>query len=62
VVDRPGFDFLAELDQKILKDGIYSFPAGRSALKRNSVKIGRQVRLLCPWARQLTGLPLPLRG
>jgi len=23
------------------------------------VKIGRQFRLLCPWARHLTGLPLP---
>jgi len=26
------------------------------------VEIGRQVRLLCPWARHLTGLPLPLSG
>jgi len=24
-----------------------------------SVEIGRQVRLLCPWARHLTELPLP---
>jgi len=23
------------------------------------VKLGRQVRLLCPWARHLTGMPLP---
>jgi len=26
------------------------------------VEIGGQVRLLCPWARHFTGLPLPLRG
>jgi len=26
------------------------------------VEIGRQVRLLCPWARHLTGLYLPLSG
>jgi len=30
--------------------------------KKNSVKLGRQVRLLCYWARHLTGLPLPLSG
>jgi len=29
-------------------------------IKRDSVKIGLQVRLLCPWASHLTGLPLPL--
>jgi len=28
------------------------------SIKRDSVKISWQVRLLCPWARQLTGLPL----
>jgi len=27
-----------------------------------SVGIGRQVRLLCPWARHLTGLTLPMSG
>jgi len=42
---------------KRLKVGIYSFPVWRSALKRDSVKLGRQVRLLCTWARHLTGLP-----
>jgi len=26
------------------------------------MEIGRQVHLLCPWARHLTGLPLPLSG
>jgi len=26
------------------------------------VKKSRQVRLLCPWARHLAGLPLPLNG
>jgi len=26
------------------------------------VEIGRQVRLLCPWARHLTELPLSLSG
>jgi len=26
------------------------------------MKISRQVGLLCPWARNLTGLPLPLSG
>jgi len=25
-------------------------------------KIGRQVRMLCPWARHLTRLPLPISG
>jgi len=61
VVGRPGFDSLAESDQT-LKVGIYSFLAWRSAFKRVSVEIGRQVRLLCPWTRYLTGLPLPLSG
>jgi len=27
-----------------------------------NMKIGRQVRLLCPWARHLTSLPLPVSG
>jgi len=62
VVGRPEFDSMAESDQKTLKLGIHSFPAWRSALKRVSVKIGRQVHLLCPWIRHLTGLPLPLSG
>jgi len=53
---------LAESDQKTLKVGIHSFPARRSAYKRISVEIGWQVRLLCPWARQLKGLSLPLNG
>jgi len=52
-VDRPGFDSLAELDQKILKVGIHSFPAWRSALKRISTERGRQVRLWCPWATHI---------
>jgi len=51
-----------ESDQMTLKVGIHSFPAWRSAFKRVSVKIGRQARLLCPWARHLTGLPLPVSG
>jgi len=42
--------------------GIHSFPAWRSAFKRVSVEIGRQVRLLRPWARNLTELPLPMSG
>jgi len=46
----------------MIKVGIHSFSAWRSAFKRDSVKIGRQVRLLCPWARHLTELPLPLSG
>jgi len=46
-VGRPRFDFLADADQKTLKVGIHSFPAWRSALERDSMKIGRQVRLLC---------------
>jgi len=51
---------MAESDRKTLKVGIYSFPARCSAFKRVSVKISRQVRLLCPWARHVTGLPLYL--
>jgi len=51
---------LAELDQKTLKVGIYSFPAWGSAFKKVSVEIGQQVRLLYPWVRHLTGLLLPL--
>jgi len=57
------FDYLAESDQNNLKVGIHSFLAcRRSAFKRVSMEIGRQVCLLCPWARHLTGLPLPLGG
>jgi len=54
---RPGFDSLAESNQKTLKVGIYSFSSWRSAFKRVSVKISRQVRLLCPWARHLWDCP-----
>jgi len=53
-VSKPGFDSLAESYQRTLKVGIHSFPAWRSAFKKVSVEIGRQVRLLCPWARHLT--------
>jgi len=38
----------ARSDQKTLKVGMHSFPALRSAFKRVSVKVGPQVRLLCP--------------
>jgi len=41
---------------------VHSFPTWRSAFKRVSVEIGRQVRLLCPWTSHLTGLPLSLSG
>jgi len=37
---------VTESDQKFLKVGIHSFPARRSAFKRVSVEIGRQVRSL----------------
>jgi len=53
VKPRPRFDSLAESKQNTLKVGIHSFHAWRSAIKRVSVEIGRQVRLaylLCPWA------------
>jgi len=33
-----------------------------SIYKWVSVEIGWQARLLCPWARHLTRLPLPLSG
>jgi len=49
---------MAESDQKTLKVSIYSFSVWRSAFSRVSVEIGRQVRLLCPWTRHLTRLPL----
>jgi len=45
-----------------LKFGFHSFSAWRSALKRNSLQLRRQVRLLCPWARHLTRLPITLSG
>jgi len=34
--------------------------ANRIYISSASVEIGRQVHLLSPWARHLTGLPLPL--
>ena len=43
--------------QKTLKNGIYSFPAWRSAFMGRLWRTSRQVRLLCPWARHLTGCP-----
>jgi len=43
-------------DQKTLKVGIHSFSAWRLAFKRVSVKISRQVRLLCPWVKALNGI------
>ena len=49
-----GFIPLVESYQKTLKNGIHSFPVWRSAF---SVACGEQVRLLCPWARHLTGRP-----
>jgi len=62
LVGRPGFDSLAELDQKALKVGNHSFSAWRSACKRVNVEISRQVRLLCPWARHVAGVPFCLSG
>jgi len=59
---KTGFNYLAMSDQKTLKVGTHSFPAWRSAVKRDSMKIGRQVRLLWYRARHFTGLPLPLNG
>jgi len=53
---------VVESDQKILKIGIHNFPAWRSVLKSDSVKIGRKTKiekplpkntLLCPWAKAL---------
>jgi len=49
-------------DQKTFKIGIHSFSARRSVLKRIRVKIGRQVRLLCPLGKAFNGLPLSLSG
>ena len=43
--------------QKTLKNGIHSFPAWRSAFRGRLWRTSRQVRLLCPWARHLTGRP-----
>jgi len=53
---------MTESDKKTSKVGIHSFPASRSIFKRVSVEIGRQVHLLCPWAKNLKGLSLPLSG
>ena len=51
-----GFICLVESYQKTLKNGIRSFPAWRSAF-RGGCETSWQVRLLCPWARHLTGRP-----
>jgi len=59
-IGRPESESLAESNQKTLKVGIYSFPGWFSAWERDSVKIGRQVRLLGLWARHVTGLPPPI--
>ena len=48
---------LVESYQKTLKKDIYSFPAWRSAFMGRLWRTSRQVRLLCPWARHLTGRP-----
>jgi len=56
----PEFDSLVESDQKtLLKVGIHSFPAWRSALK-GWCEDKPAVRLFYPWAKHLIGLPLPL--
>jgi len=52
---------LAESDQ-VFKSWYSLLPCLTFSIKRDSVKISRQVRLLCLWARYLTGLPLPLSG
>ena len=49
-----GFISKVESCQKTLKNGIHSLPAWRSA-NWDSVNRSGQVRLLCPWARHLTG-------
>jgi len=54
---------MAESYQKTLKVDIHSASLfDVQDKKRDSVKIGRQVRLLYLWARHLTGLPLLLSG
>jgi len=45
----------------ILK-ALLKFCTTKNLLKRDSVDIVRQIRLLCPWTRHLTGLLLPLSG
>ena len=52
-----GFILLVESYQKFFKNGIYSFPAWRLAFMGRLWKSNRQVHLLCPWARHLTGRP-----
>ena len=56
-----GFILLVESYQKNFKNGIYSFPAWRSAFMGRLWKTNRQARLLCPWARHLTGRPIFVR-
>ena len=51
-----GFIPFVELYQKTLKNGIHSFPAWRTAFSGGCGEQA-QVRLLCPWARHLTGRP-----
>ena len=46
---------LVELYQKTSKSGFRSFPAWRSAFKRGLWRTSRQVCLLCPLTRHLTG-------
>ena len=50
-----GFISLVESYQKILKYGIHSFHAWRSAYKKIVWRTSGQACLLCPWARHITG-------
>jgi len=61
-VSRHRFDSLAESDQKDFKSWYSQLPYMTCIKVGYNVKIARQVRLLCLWARHLTGLPLPMSG
>jgi len=51
-----------QIRPKYFKSWHSQLPFLTFSIKRVSVEIGLQVRLLCPWARHLTGLPLPSSG
>ena len=62
VVDRPGIHFLSRVRPKDFKKGIHTFPAWRSAQKRDCVENKPASLLVVSLGKALNGTPPPLCG
>ena len=61
-VGRPGIHSLSRVIPKDFKNGIHSFPAWRSALKKESVENTPESLIVVSLGKALNGTPPPLCG